>query len=158
MLQPPRRESRLGIIINHETNYRMPTRKTITKQGTRNVLINSSFERNVACWLMHDGWEVYRPELDNGHKTDILISDGPNFYRLQVKTCEAKGENHRLENLWKDSHLDIVIAFARNSNWGYVLPAFKVNNRRLNYEGHERFQQTRKSFLNAFHRLELQAI
>lgn len=133
----------------------MPTRKTSNKPGTRNVLRNSSYERNVICWLMQDGWEVYRPELDNGHKTDILISDGPNYYRLQVKTCKAKGEAHRLRNTWKGSHLDIVIAFARNSNWGYVMPAFEVNERRLNYEGHERFQDNKKRFLKAFHQLDI---
>ena len=59
-----------------------------------------------------------------------------------------------MKNLWKDSHLDIVVVFARNSNWGYVLPAFKENERRLNFEGHERFQQSAKNFLKAFHQMD----
>jgi hypothetical protein len=93
--------------------------------------------------------------LDNGHQTDLLISDGPNFFRIQVKTVEAKGEDHKLENRWKDSHVDLVIAFARNSNWGYAMPAFSVNERRLNFDGHQRFEQNKNSFLKAFHKLEV---
>jgi hypothetical protein len=133
----------------------MPTRKTATKKGTHAVLKNAAYESRVISWLMQDAWEVFTPMLDNGHQTDILISDGPNFFRIQVKTVEAKGEDHKLENRWKDSHVDLVIAFARNSNWGYVMPAFSVNERRLNFDNHQRFEQNKNSFLKAFHKLEV---
>jgi hypothetical protein len=41
--------------------------------------------------LMQDGWQVFSPILDHGHQTDLLISDGPNYYRMQIKTVEATG-------------------------------------------------------------------
>jgi len=55
---------------------------TATKEGTHQVLKNSSFESLVVSWLMQDGWQVFIPILDNGHQTDILISDGPNYHRV----------------------------------------------------------------------------
>jgi hypothetical protein len=131
----------------------MPRRMTSTKSGTHQVLKNSSFESMVVSWLMQDGWQVFIPILDNGHNTDVLISDGPNYHRIQVKTVEATGEDHLVENRWKDSNVDVVIVFARNSTWGYVLPAFSQNRRKLNHEEHQRFNQTRKEFLKAFHKI-----
>lgn len=131
----------------------MPRRMTATKDGTHQVLKNSSFESLVVSWLMQDGWQVFVPILDNGHQTDILISDGPNYHRIQVKTVEATGETHKIDNRWQESSVDVVVVFARNANWGYVMPAFIQNQRRLNAEGHEKFVQGKKSFLKAFHKI-----
>lgn len=131
----------------------MPIRKTATKQGTLNALKHAAYESCIVNWLMQDGWQVFTPMLDNGHQTDVLISDGPNYHRIQVKTIDAAGEDHKLENRWKGSNVDIVVAFARNSSWGYVMPAFEVNCRRLNFKGHQRFMQTKNEFLKAFHKL-----
>lgn len=131
----------------------MPIRHTKTENNARKRLKNTSFESQVVSWLMHDGWQVFLPLLDHGHKTDLLISDGPNYYRLQVKTVKATGEDHEVLNLWKGSHLDCVIYFARNSNWGYVTPAFPESKRKLNHKEHHRFKQTKNDFLAAFHRL-----
>lgn len=75
----------------------------------------TSYESTVVSWLMKDSRQVFTPILDHGHKTDILISDGPNFHRIQIKTVEAVGENHIVKNRWKDSHCDVVVFFARNS-------------------------------------------
>lgn len=127
---------------------------TATKKGAHHTLKNTSFESRVISWLMHDGWQVFIPILDHGHHTDILISDGPNYYRIQVKTVEATGEDHVVENKWKDSIIDVVIFFARNSTWGYITPAFEQNKSKLNARGHKRFNQTRKEFLKAFHEFE----
>jgi len=69
-----------------------------TKSGTHQDLKNSSFENLVVSWLMQDGWQIFTRVLDNGHQTDILTSDGPNSHRIQVKTVEATGEYHELEN------------------------------------------------------------
>ena len=102
---------------------------------------------------MQDGWQVFIPILDHGHQTDVLISDGPNFHRIQVKTVDGSSESQVLENRWKDSNVDVVIVFARNSNWGYVLPAFDEKKRKLNSDGHQRFGQNKKEFLKAFHKL-----
>lgn len=126
---------------------------TATKDGTHQVLKNSSFESLVVSWLMQDGWQVFTPVLDNGHQTDILISDGPNYHRIQVKTVEATGDNHELENRWKGSNVNVIVVFARNGNWGYVMPAFTQNRRKINFEGHQKFVQNKKEFLKAFHKL-----
>lgn len=131
----------------------MPRRRTQTKHGTHNVLKNVSQESRVVSWLLHDGWQIFTPLIDHGHQTDILISDGPNYYRVQVKTVEATSTSQLLENRWKDSHVDVVVAFARNSNWGFVLPAFAENKRKLNAAGHEKFVQNRTAFLKAFHKV-----
>ena len=132
----------------------MPRRMTATKNGTHQVLKNSSFESLVVSWLMQDGWQVFTPILDNGHQTDILISDGPNYHRIQVKTVEAAGEGHELENRWKDSNVDVIVAFARNGNWGYIMPVFTQNKRKLNFAGHQKFVQNKNDFLKAFHKIE----
>lgn len=71
----------------------MPRRLTQTQKGTHQALKNTSFESMVVSWLMQDGWQVFLPILDHGHQTDILISDGPNYYRIQVKTVAASDHN-----------------------------------------------------------------
>ena len=132
----------------------MPRRLTETKSGTRKMMRNVAFESRVISWLLQDGWQVFTPILDNGHQTDILISDGPRYYRIQVKTVEAKGEEHIVENSWKESNVDVVVFFARNSTWGYITPAFDQNKKKLNADGHQRFNQTKNDFLKAFHKLD----
>ena len=131
----------------------MPRRLTETKTGTRQALKNTSYESMVVSWLMQDGWQVFLPVLDHGHQTDILISDGPNYFRIQVKTLDASVDNHIIENRWKDSNVDVVIFFARNSNWGYVTPAFEEKKRPLNHASHRKFIQGHKEFLKEFHQL-----
>jgi len=63
----------------------MPRRLTQTQPGAHQALKNSSFESKVISWLIQDGWQIFTPILDNGHQTDMLIPDGPNYYRIQVK-------------------------------------------------------------------------
>lgn len=134
----------------------MPRRLTKTQEGTHNALKNSSFESLVVSWLMHDGWQVFVPILDHGHKTDILISDGPQYFRIQVKTVDASSKDHPIENQWRDSGIDVVVAFARSAEWGYVMPAFTEKKRKLSAEGHQMFSRRRtKEFLKAFHKLEI---
>lgn len=134
----------------------MPRRLTHTKPGTHQVLKNTAYESMLVSWLMYDGWQVFLPILDHGHQTDIVISDGPSFFRIQVKTVEAKGEDHLLQNSWKESDIDIVVVFVRNSNWGVVGPAFETNQRRLSHESNRRFQIERKDFLKEFHKLDVE--
>ncbi len=124
---------------------------TATPNGAHQTLKNTSFESRVISWLMHDGWQVFIPILDHGHQTDILISDGLNYYRIQVKTVEATGEDHIVENRWMNSDVDVVIFFARNSTRGYITPAFEQSKLSFNSSGHKRINQTRKEFLKAFH-------
>ena len=132
----------------------MPRRTTATKTGTHQALKNTSFESMVVSWLMQDGWQVFIPILDHGHQTDILISDGPNYHRIQVKTMEASGDDHVIESKWQGGNVDVVVAFARNSNWGYVMPGFEEKYRKMNHEGHQKFVQSKNEFLKAFHKLD----
>jgi hypothetical protein len=131
----------------------MPRRKTVTKDGTLKTLKNVSYESQIAVWLMQDGWQVFRPVLDDGHRTDILVSDGPHYYRVQVKTVEASKEDHYIDNKWKDSNVDVVVVFARDSDWGYVMPAFSQNRQKLNFDGHQKFVCNKQEFLKAFHKV-----
>ena len=130
----------------------MPARQTKTAPKTHQTMKNTSFELTVASWLMRDGWQIFSPVLDHGHKTDILISDGPNYHRIQIKTVKAKGDDHIVPIQWEDSHVDIVVYFARGSNWGYVAPAFTEKSRPLNHREHHKFScESKKEFLKAFH-------
>ena len=131
----------------------MPRRATQTTKNAHQTMKNTAYESQVVSWLMQDGWQVFLPVLDYGHKTDILISDGPNYFRIQVKTIEASGEDHEIQNVWKESFLNCVIYFARNSNWGYVIPAFTEDKRKLNHPDHQRFNHSKNEFLTAFHKL-----
>jgi len=129
----------------------MPRRTTATPPGEAKDLKNHSFEMLVATWLMQDGWQVFVPLLDHGHCTDLLISDGPKYYRLQIKTIEAQSEAYKLQNRWSHSNIDYVMVFAKNSNWGYIPPAFKERQKRLDAKEHQKFQHSRAAFLKAFH-------
>jgi hypothetical protein len=132
----------------------MPCRHTQTAPKTHETMKNVSFEMMVGSWLMNDGWQVFTPRLDHGHQTDLLISDGPNYHRIQVKTVAAKGGDHVVKNRWENSQVDVVIYFARDCNWGVVAPAFTENSRPLNHPDHRRFERTsKKDFLTAFHKL-----
>ena len=131
----------------------MPTRQTHTATTTHEVMKNTAYENIVKGWLMHAGWQVFSPELDHGHKTDVLISDGKQNHRVQVKTVGAKGKDHVVQKQWEDEHsIDVVVYFARNSSWGVVAPAFTENKRPLNHPEHVRFSSlSQKEFLAAFH-------
>ena len=59
-----------------------------------------------------------------------------------------------IENRWKDSAVDVIVVFARNANFGFVIPAFDESKRKLNAEGHEQFARNKKNeFLKAFHKV-----
>jgi hypothetical protein len=129
----------------------MPRRLTQTKHGTHKALKNTSFEIVVLSWLMQDGWQVFMPVLDHGHNTDLLISDGPNYFRIQVKTIDSS--RVEIRNQWEGSNVDVVIYFSRNSNWGYITPAFEEKKRVLEHPTHRKFNQNKKDFLKQFHQL-----
>jgi hypothetical protein len=131
----------------------MPKRTTSTSEGEAKFLKNCSFETQCASWFTQGGWQVFIPLLDHGHCTDLLLSDGPNYYRVQIKTIEAQNEDCEVENRWKDTHVHFVVFFAKRSNWGYIIPAFATNKKRLNNAGGVRFERNRKDFLKAWHEL-----
>lgn len=129
----------------------MPIRTTGLSEANARLQKNHSFEFLVATWLMQDGWQVFAPLLDAAHAVDLIVSDGPKTYRLQIKSVGSQDEESDIQNAWKGKHVDYVIYFAQRSNWGYVCPAFSTNRKRLNDPAHRRFQQNRKEFLKAFH-------
>lgn len=130
----------------------MPTKQSSPSASASKVMTNCSFETQCATWLMQDGWQVFTPLLDHGHKVDLLITDGKEYYPIQVKTTESVDEHVEIQNRWKGSAVRLVIYFAKNSNWGYVIPAFKTNRKKLDCADGKRFQQTKNAFLKAFHK------
>ncbi|NQY33777.1 MAG: hypothetical protein HRT37_02180 [Alteromonadaceae bacterium] len=93
---------------------------------------NTSFETLAASWFTYDGWEVFVPMIDHDMKTDLLVSDGLNFYRIQIKTVETADESHFVENKWGDAKIDFVIYFSKSANWGFISKPFKKRRKRLN--------------------------
>ena len=111
-----------------------------------------SFEQYAAGLFMADGWEVFQPYLDHGRKTDLVISDGHVFYRVQIKSLETTDESVIVKNQWKntDTKIDYVIYFSQKGNWGYILKPFGSGQRRLNSAGGIRFHKHQKHFSQAF--------
>lgn len=118
------------------------------------MMLNCSFENQCATWFMQGGWQVFTPLLDCGHKTDLIVSDGPSFYRIQIKALANATTDVVVPNMWKDSEIDFVIYFAKGSNyWGWIVPAFTQGKMRLKDAGGSRFEHSKASFLKAFHSL-----
>ncbi len=134
-----------------EQFQRMPKRTSELSKPHARLHKNHSYELLVATWLMNGGWQVFTPLLDAAHAVDLIASDGPNSYRLQIKSLEAQEVDRQVQNVWKGRNIHFVIYFAQRSNWGYVCPAFTTNQKRLNDASHKRFLQNSKSFLAAFH-------
>lgn len=133
----------------------MPRRLHPIPDGMKQNLLNTSFENQAITWLMQDGWQVFTPILDHSHKTDILISDGERYFRIQIKTIDAsKGKEQEVCNCWSNVHIDIVIYFARNGEWGYVVPAFSEAKKNLNAPEHKMFLLRKTDFLTAFHTVD----
>ncbi len=63
----------------------MPVKNTIFKETTLAAHKQLSYENLVTAWLMSDGWEILIPAIDHGKKTDLVVADDSNFYRIQVK-------------------------------------------------------------------------
>ncbi|MFC3151778.1 hypothetical protein ACFOEK_12130 [Litoribrevibacter euphylliae] len=108
-----------------------------------------SYETLCASWLLSAGWEVFMPMIDHGMKTDVLISDGNKFYRIQVKSVESYKEDVRVTSSWEHAEIDYVIYFSRLSNWGFICPPFK-GSRKLNNREHLRFHQESRNFIKVF--------
>ncbi|MEZ9178201.1 hypothetical protein [Vibrio kanaloae] len=129
----------------------MPVKTLHTSSEAKKYYKSISYETLLASWLLQDGWEVFMPMIDHGMKTDVLVSDGNKFYRIQVKSVECFDENTVVTDQWQNTQIDYVIYFSRCSNWGYIAPPFK-GKRRVNHPDHVRFHQHPKNFLKAFGR------
>jgi hypothetical protein len=93
------------------------------------------------------------PMIDHSQKTDVVISDGSAFYRIQVKSVESNDEAIVVENKWGDVSSDYVIYFSRTGNWGYIAQPFSQQKKRLNAPEHIRFHQHQKNFVKAFEQI-----
>ena len=103
----------------------MPVRNTNPPTESLIHYKSLSYETLAASWLLNDGWDVFLPMIDHGLKTDVVISDGQDFYRIQIKSLESNNENIVVENKWGEATIDYVIYFSRIGNWGYITPAFR---------------------------------
>lgn len=128
----------------------MPIKNVIRTPDASQYYKNVSFETLAASWFSGDGWEVLMPLVDHGMKTDLVIADQSNYYRIQIKTTDAVNEDVMVENKWGDVKIDFIIYFSRTSSWGYIAPPFNESRKRLNSKGHVRFHQHPKNFLKAF--------
>ncbi|MDX8128027.1 group I intron-associated PD-(D/E)XK endonuclease [Methylomonas sp. OY6] len=131
----------------------MPIKNSNIKQESLAVHKQLSYEQLVAAWFSSDGWEVLVPAIDHGKKTDLVVADDTNFYRIQVKTVESSNDSITVENKWKGAKIDYVIYFSRTAEWGYIAPAFSENRKRLNSPDHIRFHNHPVNFLKAFRKV-----
>jgi hypothetical protein len=131
----------------------MPIKNSNIKQQSLAVHKQMSYENLVTAWLLSDGWEVLVPAIDHGKKTDLVVADDTNYYRIQVKTVESSDDMIKVENKWKGSKIDYVIYFSRTAEWGYIAPAFNENRKRLNSPDHIRFHNHQTNFLKAFRKI-----
>lgn len=131
----------------------MPIKNTPIKKETLAAHKQLSFENLVTAWLMSDGWEVIIPAIDHGKKTDLVVADNNNYYRIQVKSIQSNKESITVENKWKGVNIDYVIYFSRTAEWGYITPPFKEKRKRLNSLGHIRFHMHATNFLKAFKKI-----
>ncbi|QUN04795.1 hypothetical protein KDN34_11095 [Shewanella yunxiaonensis] len=130
----------------------MPIKQTPTKPETAKFFKSISYETLAASWFQMDGWEVFLPMTDHGSKTDLVISDGTHFYRIQVKSLDTHDDNIVVESQWEGVDIDYVLFFSRLDNWGYITPPFRGKTR-LNSDGHIRFHQHHKNFNMMFARV-----
>lgn len=131
----------------------MPVKNAVLKQTTLAAHKQLSYEQLLSAWLLSDGWEVLIPVIDHGKKTDLVVADDDNFYRIQVKSLQTKDESIRVENKWQGAKIDYVVYFSTLGDWGYIAPAFTEANRPLNSQGHIRFCAYPENFLRAFKRI-----
>lgn len=100
------------------------------------------------------GWEVLKPLVDHGRRTDLVVADDEGrYYRLQVKTVQSRDESARIDNRWVGGRLDYIIIFSSHGDWGYIAPPFTEASRRVNDPSHIRFYCHPKSFRKAFERM-----
>ena len=128
----------------------MPVKNVTRTPRASQYYKNVSYETLAASWLSGGGWEVLMPLVDHGKKTDFVVADDSDYYRIQIKTVEGDNENTLVENKWGEEQIDFVIYFCRTADWGYIAPAFQARKKRLDAEGHIRFHQHPKNFLKAF--------
>ncbi|MCU7805990.1 MAG: hypothetical protein KZQ96_22670 [Candidatus Thiodiazotropha sp. (ex Lucinoma borealis)] len=125
----------------------MPRMNTVPSLTTKFHFKSISYETLAASWFTSAGWEVLMPIIDHGKKTDLVVADDSNYYRIQIKSLETNDEGVFINNMWDDANINYIIYFSRIGNWGYIVHPFNQKRKRLNSPGHIRFHQHPKNFL-----------
>lgn len=81
----------------------MPIKDVVRTPKASQYYKNVSYETLAAGWLSGGGWEVLMPLVDHGKKTDLVVADDSNYYRIQIKTIDTNDENIMVENMWGKS-------------------------------------------------------
>ncbi|TVO75889.1 group I intron-associated PD-(D/E)XK endonuclease [Sedimenticola selenatireducens] len=131
----------------------MPRMNAIPPLPTQAHFKSVSYETLATSWLTSDGWEVLLPVIDHGKKTDLVVADDLNYYRIQIKSLETNNEEVVVSNMWGDVAIDFIIYFSKTGNWGYIIRPFRENSKKLNAKGHIRFHQHPVNFLKAFKKI-----
>lgn len=132
----------------------MPVLHTTLNDSALAAHKNLSYEHILSAWLTGFGWEVLKPLVDHGRRTDLVIADDVGcYYRIQVKTVQSRDEATRIENRWHGGRLDYIVILSAQADWGYIAPAFTEASRRLNDPRHIRFHCHPKSFRKAFEKV-----
>jgi hypothetical protein len=99
----------------------MPVLHTTLKDPALAAHKNLSYEHILSGWLTGFGWEVLKPLVDHGRRTDLVIADDEGrYFRIQVKTVQSKDESARIENRWHGGRLDYIVIFSTQADWGYI--------------------------------------
>lgn len=133
--------------------HAMPALNANLKHETLAAHKQLSFEQLLSAWLSSAGWEVLIPVIDHGKKTDLVVADDANYYRIQVKSIQSNNESVRVENKWHNAKIHFVVYFSTIGEWGYIAPAFSESSRPLNAPDHIRFHKHPNNFLKAFSRI-----
>lgn len=113
-----------------------------------------SYEQLLSAWFTRFGWEVLKPMVDHGRRTDLVVADDAGrYFRIQVKTVQSRDEGCRIEKRWHGARLDYIVIFSATADWGYIAPAFTEGSRRVNDRRHVRFAQNPHAFMTAFGRV-----
>lgn len=110
--------------IRHRQDIVMPVLNANLKATTLAAHHHLSFEQQVCAWLSSAGREVLVPLVDHGRKTDLVIADDKDYYRIQVKSVHTRDPHVRVENKWQGARLDYVIYFSTIAEWGFIARAF----------------------------------
>ncbi len=89
----------------------MPRMNAIPPLSTKFHFKSISYETLAASWFTSAGWEVLLPIIDHGKKTDLVVADDQNYYRIQIKSLETDNEKTTVCNMWGDVAVDFIIYF-----------------------------------------------
>jgi len=80
-------------------------------------------ELEFANQFLLDGWEVFLPLVDE-NETDMVVTKGDEFYRIQIKREEPDKVNlGQITNSWKNPPIfDFLVFYVTQQDRGFILP------------------------------------